>query len=583
MRIWLLLLSRLSIGYKLMLSFFILAFLPVAAIGYFSYDISLESLQNQTQENVESTVQLLNNNVVYKLTDIQRVSDLIYNDPKFQQFLIKPYDTFDCYILLTKDIKNYFVLANKLPNMDHWITVYVNNVSIFENYSTVDKDRVLAHYGYDIYHMNRIALTDWYRNLKDPSGTQSVWMQVDDDEQYHNISLIRNLVDFQTSFSLKTIGLLRVSIKNEDLFASSDDIKFGEGSLFMVLDNEGIIRYSNEKMTTITLAQKLDSVEYLKIRQKIPDLNWDLVVLVPYSQLQESAVRVRNVTIMVCLFSLLVLIVISGLISKYFALRIKKIVNSLNMFREGEFYKRVNVSNSDELSQISVAFNDMAGTIDNLIQEVYVSKILKTEAELKALQAQINPHFLYNTLSSISTLAHLGQTDKLHEMVLGLSTFYRLTLNNGSFITPIEKEIQHAITYVDIQVIKYGERVQVHYDLDPQLMQYDTIKIILQPFIENAIEHGLFMDNVLHINIVCKLEGELISFKVIDDGVGMDETLTDQLMDHAIAPPGYGIRNVDERIKHQFGRSYGVSLFSRQGIGTTVSIVFPVFKSGHTD
>lgn len=130
--------------------------------------------------------------------------------------------------------------------------------------------------------------------------------------------------------------------------------------------------------------------------------------------------------------------------------------------------------------------------MNRLIQEVYLSNLHKKEAELEILQAQINPHFLYNSFSSINRLAQFGEISKIRSMVSGLAKFYRLTLNEGRTMIPVEKELQHVQTYIDIQKIKYEDHLTFNFDIDQKALGFDTVRLILQPFVENILEHAFY-------------------------------------------------------------------------------------------
>jgi sensor histidine kinase YesM len=204
----------------------------------------------------------------------------------------------------------------------------------------------------------------------------------------------------------------------------------------------------------------------------------------------------------------------------------------------------------------------------------------KREAELAALQAQINPHFLYNTLSSISRLAKFGEIGKLHDMVMALAKFYRLTLSDGRAIIPIEDEWQQALAYVDIQRIKHRDRLRFSFRIDEGLFRYDTLKLILQPFIENVLEHSWYGGEPIWLKIWGYAQDESIVFQIIDDGVGMPPGKIESIFAPSGVKAGYGIRNVHERIRLQFGEPFGVSIRSGRGIGTSVKIVIPKFTEG---
>ena len=239
--------------------------------------------------------------------------------------------------------------------------------------------------------------------------------------------------------------------------------------------------------------------------------------------------------------------------------------------------KRIKYSGKDEFEQIALAFNEMATNTEELIKKVYISEVKKKETELQLLQSQINPHFLYNTLSSINRLAQLGYMDKLKETIMELSKFYRLSLNKGKMIISVKDEIEQVKSYVNIQKIKNGKRMEVAYSIEEEIMEFDTVKFILQPFVENILEHALYGEKIF-IKIMAYKDENAIIFKVIDNGIGMSKDVIDQILSSSGNRIGYGISNVNDRIKLQFGNQYGVDIFSRRGIGTTVSIKIPVIK-----
>jgi two-component system sensor histidine kinase YesM len=167
---------------------------------------------------------------------------------------------------------------------------------------------------------------------------------------------------------------------------------------------------------------------------------------------------------------------------------------------------------------------------------------------------------------------------KQDQIVKGLAKFYRLTLNQGKTIIPVVKELEQAQAYLDIQKIKYRDRFHILYDIHADVYGCDTIKLILQPFLENILEHALFRD-AIHIRLSVYREDDQVIFKIIDDGVGIKPDIMQQLNETTGVQLGYGIRNVDERIKLHFGQQYGVQIYSGIGIGTTIKICIPIFNN----
>jgi len=368
---------------------------------------------------------------------------------------------------------------------------------------------------------------------------------------------------------------MRLSVKIPDIFQSVDFGKIGEGTVLSIRDEHERVMYQSGVLPQQVLQAENPADHYLLLEEPLGSMPWKLVAQIPTTIIQRDAQKIRMLIIGVCLVCLLVFTFLGVFVSKYFSVRIQKFVSVLNAFREGDLHKRMSYRGRDEFSQIATALNEMGENIDGLIKKVYLTQLQKKEAELEMLQSQINPHFLYNTLSSINRLAKFGETEKVQQTVLELAKFYRLTLNEGRMMIPVASEIEQANAYLEIQKIKYGDRMEVMFDIDPDIWPYETMKLILQPFIENVLKHAWCGDRI-HLRIVGQMDGEEILFRVIDDGIGMKQERIDQLFGpEGPMNAGYGVRNVDQRIKLQYGPRYGVSIYSRVGIGTAVQIRIP--------
>jgi two-component system sensor histidine kinase YesM len=321
------------------------------------------------------------------------------------------------------------------------------------------------------------------------------------------------------------------------------------------------------------------TVNDLVIQEELPGLDWEIIAFVPKDMTDQTTRKVRMWTIFICLACFIIFASIGIFMSRYFSKKVNVIISVLDSFQEGDFQKRIKFKGRDEFTKISLALNDMGQNIGKLIQEVYITNIQKKEAELESLQAQINPHFLYNTLSSISRLAKFGEVDKLQRMVIDLAKFYRLSLNEGRTVIPVKHELEQVEAYINIQKTKFGDDMAVYYDINPEILRFTTVKLILQPFVENVLKHARYNDRI-NIRIVGRLEEDQIAFLIIDDGIGIAPDIIRQIFDPVESlNVGYGIRNVDQRIRLHFGNVYGVSIVSRPGIGTTVRITIPIERT----
>lgn len=573
-----------TFGQKLIFSYLVVVLTPVILIGFYAYTSTLHSIREQIGSNIQGTLRQMKDNVLYTLEDLKRVSELLYYDQKLQEYLRSYEEGWYSYEATTNYLKPKLLGTMKSTGNPIWLSVYFANNTLPEIYYSqdTDVDPLRAKVGqFEMYHLDRILDRPWYQELppaKEKLDANIYWRQIETDARYGNISLLRRLND---ELRLTPLGFIRITIKISDLFKTIDAQKIGEASYITVLDEKRELMYaSGTPSGPFPQSGNKAGNGHFSVEEPIPGLGWTIVAYIPNGMIEKSALKVRNLTLSVCVVSFLFLTLLSMVVSRYFSGRVTNIVSVLNAFREGDFQKRMPDSGNDEFAQISRALNEMGQTTDKLIREVYVSNLQKREAELAALQAQINPHFLYNTLSSISRLAKFGEIAKLHEMVMALAKFYRLTLNEGRMVISIEEEWQQAMAYIDIQKIKHKDRLQVSCRVDEEIFQYETIKLILQPFIENVLEHSWYGDDRVHLKIRGFAQDDTIVFQIIDDGIGMPPKKIEDIFNKNGIKVGYGIRNVDERIKLQFGETYGVTICSRWGIGTGVRIVIPRFRSG---
>ena len=248
---------------------------------------------------------------------------------------------------------------------------------------------------------------------------------------------------------------------------------------------------------------------------------------------------------------------------------------------------RMEPSGDDEIAQLIGSFNQMMDEMDALMEEkVEYGRQIKN-LELKALQAQINPHFLYNSLDLINCTAISHNIPEISKMVNALSKFYRLSLSKGQEIISLRDEIKHVNLYLQIQNLRFDNRIQVTWNLDPEADDCRVIKIILQPLIENAVIHGIFEKTSKSgcLNISTRRSHDDIYITIQDDGVGMDaQTLTKNFTpsvsgEIADTTGGYGVRNIHDRMKLAYGEIYGLSCTSTIGKGTTVTVHIPAIDS----
>ncbi|WP_375105396.1 sensor histidine kinase [Paenibacillus sp. RS8] len=564
-----------------MLTYMFFIIIPISLIGFVSHSMYNDSLREHINTNIKGTLLQIRDNIDYKMDEVTRISTQLYSDFDFYRNLRSYEEGWENYDRMSKKVLPKLDVAIQSTGVKIGMSLFLKNESIPEIYSNSLEGYLDNSSFYHLYHMKRIEGKSWYYDFPAEKYAETMkWWQIESDVENNRISLLRRLIDTYEPLKPKEIGFLRINVRIPDLFDSVNYTKIGKGSNLIIKNEFGRTMYqSGELPENYTNEAELNK-DYMTIKETIMVANqaWQLIALVPIAILEKDAMKVRLFIILMCLICCVVFSFVGIFISRYFSIRINKFVYVLNAYREGDLHKRIKYRGKDEFSQIATALNDMGENIDMLIKEVYLTQLQKKEAELEILQSQINPHFLYNTLSSIVQLAKFGQNEKLQKMVLELAKFYRLTLNEGRTMIPVPTEIEQANAYLEIQKIKYGDRLEVMFDFDTEIWPYETIKLILQPFIENVLKHAWCGDHI-HIRIVGRKEGDHILFRIIDDGIGIRQERIDQIFDSkGHTNTGYGVRNVDQRIKLQYGPEYGVTIFSRVGIGTSVQIRIPAKK-----
>ena len=296
--------------------------------------------------------------------------------------------------------------------------------------------------------------------------------------------------------------------------------------------------------------------------------------------------EVISVGLMNCLYLLLALLLCVLLATLISSLVLSRLISgpiSQLMFAMRDFEKNAEgfaftpIGGTSEMMALSDSFGDMVVRIQELMTRVRSEEVALRKTELRALQAQINPHFLYNTLDSIALMCEDGRNKDAVDMVNALARLFRISISKGHELIPIQKEVEHAQSYLKIQKFRYKNQFEYEFEVEEQCLKYYCNKITLQPIIENAINHGLdLLVEEGHIQVEVKPDGDDIVFRVIDDGVGMSPEQVQAIMnqkpkDHT----GIGIRNVNDRLKIYFGKQYGLRIESVPDEGTCVEIRMP--------
>ncbi|WP_150265178.1 sensor histidine kinase [Paenibacillus tepidiphilus] len=553
--------------YKTMIPYLVLVLLTDMIIGYIAYTMLIQSRTEMAETNIRTALKQTRSNIEYQTDEITRMANSLFLNLTFQSALQFRGEPLQNMLKMRDDIVPYMKAPLQLYGNSLRLALYTVNDSMYD----ITGDEMWTPIGRSDYYVlsyRDIEHADWFQAMI-AEGQDSFWLQADTDAGLGNISYVRKLVASNAAPAI--IGYVRVTARIDELFGNFDAFPIGQGMNLRLIDTAaGTSIYGKGQVNPA--AGKND---YLVISEELSLPGYAIEARVPHAYLYKDASRMQRAITAVCSISFLIMALIGFLVARLSGKKIKRIVTLVRSFQEGNFYKRIGFGGNDEFGYIAGAFNQMATSIQELIRNVYVQGIQKKQAELDVLQAQISPHFLYNTLSTIVSLANLGEVEKVTRMVQGLSKFYRLTLNEGRVYITLEQELEQVRMYLEIQRVKYADTFEVYLDVDPDILQVPMLKLILQPFVENIFKHAWFGETIA-IRITGRRAGDRIELKVIDNGIGMRPENLEQMRSNPAHSGSYGLKNVEERIKLRYGNEFGIDIGSIYGAGTTVRIILPV-------
>lgn len=473
----------------------------------------------------------------------------------------------------------------------------IYNEQIVNNFDHVLNDEVGVDYleetngkTIQVYNHHQKFNVDWYEEANDYIIGR--WLQIEADSKFNNLSYLVSLRNRPRTISSKKIGVLKLTVRIEDLLSVFYDNGPEEVYPFMLYDSEGNNYYVHPSLKEIydtneevissfaiegdSKTTELSVNDLVLVKEHLKEYGLTLVSVTSVKSLMEQITNMQQVIGLIAFVVIILVGLLTLILSSFYVKRLQTVVDYLQKFHEGDFDKEIPFMNNDEVGYLAIAFNDMSKEIQTLVNKVYKSELEMKEIEYSLLQHQINPHFLYNTLSSIGRLADFGDKDTIKKMTEAMVSFYRLTLSNGQNVITVGDEIQHIQSYLDVFSIRYDERMIVHYDLNKELFSAKTIKIILQPFVENILEHGYSrVKKVINITIRLYELEDYIYFQVVDDGVGMDEEQLKRVMEGSKkSRTGYAIANVKRRLKLHYDEDL-LDIKSHPGSGTQVTIKIP--------
>ncbi len=370
--------------------------------------------------------------------------------------------------------------------------------------------------------------------------------------------------------------------------------EFGNEGYFFIMGNDQYLvsnktndtvpsiingKITNNQKTTYFTSQ--EGVKYILISNETIS-GWKVVGLISINELQKESISVTTSIIIFTLLVSVIAVIISFGVSSSFAKPIKKLMKLMKRVEGGDLTVKMNSEYDDEIGQLIRSFGQMINKLNDLMNKIYSDQQVLRKAQLEVLQSQINPHFLYNTLDSIVWMARDNKSKEVIDMVMALTKLLRISLSKGQEVISIEDEIIHVKSYLTIQGMRYKDKLNYEINVPREAYEYKILKLTLQPIVENAIYHGIKNSpEPGTIKVNCEFDDGKIIFIVEDTGVGMPQEKVEELNEMLVnigKGSGFGIRNVNERIRIHFGSEYGIRVESNLGSGTRIFITIPMVR-----
>lgn len=504
------------------------------------------------------------------------------------------------------------------PYMEQWLEYYELNKE-FNSYEISNSIyRFCLYVPDEVMYAGNQYYFDGVSRLKERSDYVDLRYALNTGEDYVAISRERDGVDQQDTSQMVTLyhriaskkekeeelGICSISVsakyfqdimKNANITSEGLVYLMSENGRMITSSNSSILQKMQKKGILLNYGAELfmekkkeGQKEYYITRQNVDGASWQMILIIPENE-YEDQYRFLWLSAALMLGSMIAVIVLmSYLLSGYYVGRLKKLNVEMTGLESGNLNANLPITTEeDEIEEIYHNFNGMVQEVQRLMQEHYqLGKEVKM-AEVRALQAQINPHFLYNTLDLINWISMDYGAEEIGTLTWNLARFYRLSLNHGKSLISIGEEVEHVEVYVNIENYHFDNAISLEVDVPEELKSYACLNIILQPFVENAIVHGIAEKPDIEsceIRICARREEQDIVFSVQDDGPGVDvkEMQKETQQDIRTAQHGYGVRNINFRLKHCFGEKYGVTYLESEK-GTHVEIKIPVMTMAEAE
>ncbi|MEO2076798.1 MAG: sensor histidine kinase [Bacillus sp. (in: firmicutes)] len=567
-------------------------YLPIIIIvifvtGWVSTMLATAQIEENAYKNVNDTIFQTKNYLDNMLSDVFQQLVSLSNDPRILSLMDK--DESDI------NPSSYVEIDNNLKLIYSRYDVILNSVLVDLN----QKEFLLYHSGY-----NSNPSVNYNQYFSKFSGSKEgfYWRNIHQDRVFNQKDRVLSV--FRLINRNQSKGIVLFNLRAEFFEQVLNKSLIGENGYLALISPDGKYESKNVKEeykideSTLSSLQRLkkksgqftyestSGEEMIVIYDTLEANNWKLAAVIPQSEMLKKVNYIKDFTIFLIALMIVAAIFLTNFVGKYISKPFERLAEQMGKIDKEHLEFNVEMSGPEEMKILHTGFKELIIRIHTLMEQIRMEQEEKRQLEFAIMHAQINPHFLYNTLYSIKGLCDMGLNKDASQMVTALSSFFRIGISKGKEIISIQDEIEHIQHYLFIQEMRYGDDFTYEIDVDPEILSYHIIKLSLQPLIENAIYHGVKQKRGQgKITIKGYQAGDAIHLEVADNGNGIEpDKLQDILLEIAASYQdkkrfiGIGLKSVNERIKIHFGKEYGLTIASEPGNGTVVSITIPKTK-----
>lgn len=596
--------NKLTLNSKLLLTFSTVLMVIIALICIIIYHKNVNEMKKQTHFLSSVLSKQFNKTLELYIEDVERVSLSIFTDPVIQNVLTnykQLKNANDIFRLKNEIYPHLFNRSYSNPNIE---SVSVYTMEGFE-YKYTRRGGITAGYN---------GLESWMEDLNNIPKTDFLllpteYLEMDRGSSEFIIPFVRNIYQIPQRYK---IGTMKIHINTKvlkDLFQFNDNHELDKYIRVFIMSDDGAVIYDNEDQLTgrtqigfetsiFSNATNTGNVDwrgknYLYSFDQSNYADWNTTVLISNKFIVAEQQKILKYILIIGLLSMLIIVVLSYFLSHHITKPIRKMIEMMKRTKQGKLHERIDPSTGTvETDLLSNVYNNMLDSINQLIKEVYESRLVENDAKLLALQSQINPHFLYNTLNVMKSISRIKGVEEVVEISESLADLFKYSMKQLKEPVPLQEEVIHIQNYMKIQHHRFGDRFQLICEIPNHLIKANIPKLTIQPLVENAVKHGFSQTKKeCMIELKVREKNDVLFVHVKDNGKGMDPTHLKRIRnklaranfirnDHH-EQDGIGLINIQQRIQLLYGHKYCLHINSEESVGTEIVLEIPFSIQNH--